>query len=178
MQIVNMPVEDLREYENNPRINDDAVEPVARSIEVFGFKNPIIIDSKNVIIAGHTRLKAAKFLGMDEVPCIVADDLTEEQANAFRLADNKVAELAKWDLSALDMELVAIDFDMEEFGFCEIEEIELPHEEEDEYKEYEDESGSLKETFEVIVTCEDEIDLQETYDKLVKEGYKCRVLTL
>lgn len=178
MQIVSLPVEELVEYENNPRINDDAVEPVARSIERFGFKVPIVIDSNNVIVTGHTRLKAAKFLGMDEVPCIVADDLDEELVAEFRLVDNKVAELAKWDYEMLDAELEAIDFDMVDFGFCEVGEIELPHEEEEEYKEYEDESGSLRETFEVIVTCEDETDLQETYDNLVEEGYKCRVLTL
>lgn len=81
-------------YENNPRLNDEAVEAVANSIKQFGFKVPIIIDSSNIIVAGHTRLKAAKQLGMDKVPCIVADDLTEEQIRAFRLVDNKVSELA------------------------------------------------------------------------------------
>lgn len=121
MQIVKMPVDGLIEYENNPRFNDDAVEPVARSIESFGFKVPIVVDSNNVIIAGHTRLKAAKFLGLDEVPVIVADDLTEDQVKAFRLADNKVGELATWDIEALSVELDEIEIDMGEFGFVEVE---------------------------------------------------------
>lgn len=111
-------IEDLKEYRNNPRNNDDAVEAVAASIEEFGFRNPIIIDSDDVIIAGHTRLRAAKSLGMTQVPTICADDLTDEQVKAFRLADNKVAELATWDMAALDQELNEIlSIDMEDFGF-------------------------------------------------------------
>lgn len=125
MQVINMPITELKEYENNPRLNDEAVEYVARSIEEFGFKNPIIVDSDNVIIAGHTRLKAARFLDLEEVPVIIADDLTEEQARAFRLADNKVAELAKWDYSLLAEELDAIDLDMGEFGFIELSDIDV-----------------------------------------------------
>lgn len=125
MQVVNMPIEALKEYENNPRLNDDAVEYVARSIEEFGFKNPIIVDHENVIIAGHTRLKAARFLGLEEVPVIVADDLTEEQVRAFRLADNKVGEMAKWDFEALQVELDAINLDMGEFGFIELSDIDV-----------------------------------------------------
>lgn len=117
MQIVNMPIDRLIEYENNPRHNEEAVEPVARSIESFGFKVPIVVDSNNVIIAGHTRLKAAKFLGLDEVPVIVADDLDEDQVKAFRLADNKVGELATWDYSLLEIELDDIELNMADFGF-------------------------------------------------------------
>jgi ParB-like chromosome segregation protein Spo0J len=125
MEIIKMPISALKEYENNPRLNDEAVEYVARSIEEFGFKNPIIVDSENVIIAGHTRLKAAKFLELEEVPVIVADDLTEDQVRAFRLADNKVAELAKWDYTLLAEELDVIDIDMGEFGFIELSDIDL-----------------------------------------------------
>lgn len=125
MQIINMPVEALVEYENNPRNNDAAVEPVARSIEQFGFKVPIVVDVNNVIVAGHTRLRAAKFLGLDEVPCVVADDLDEAQVKAFRLADNKVAELATWDLEALNIEMDGIDMDMSEFGFIELSDIDM-----------------------------------------------------
>lgn len=119
MQIEYKRVEELIPYSANPRINDDAVEYVARSINEFGFKVPIIIDKDNVIIAGHTRLKAAKYLGMNEVPVIRADDLTEEQVKAFRLADNKVAELAEWNPDLLDLELdeLKLDFDMSLFGF-------------------------------------------------------------
>ena len=102
LQIVYKNISSLNIYENNPRFNEDAVEPVANSIKQFGFKVPIIIDSSNVIVAGHTRFKAAKQLGMDKVPCIVADDLTEEQIKAFRLADNKVSEFSSWDYEKLE----------------------------------------------------------------------------
>lgn len=117
MKIINKLVKDLIPYQNNPRKNDDAVDYVAASIKEFGFKVPIIIDQNNEIIAGHTRLKAAKKLHLKEVPCIVADDLNEDQIKAFRLADNKVSEQAEWDLSLLDLELDAINLDMEPFGF-------------------------------------------------------------
>ena len=118
LKIVYKSVDDLIPYINNPRINDHAVDAVASSIKNFGFKVPIIIDSENEIVAGHTRLKAAKKLGMKEVPTIVADDLDDNQIKAFRLADNKVGELAAWDFSALEIELQNIgDIDMNSFEF-------------------------------------------------------------
>lgn len=118
MDIINIALKDLKPYENNPRKNDDAVKYVAESIKEFGFKVPIVIDKNNVIVAGHTRYKAAKKLKMSEVPCIIADDLTDEQIKAFRLADNKVAEKAEWDFDLLNTELDdIIDLDMELFGF-------------------------------------------------------------
>lgn len=111
---------DLKPYENNPRLNEDAVELVAASIDEFGFKQPIVVDKDLIIIAGHTRWKAAQKLGLETVPCIQADDLTPAQVKAYRLADNKVAEAAQWDLDALQFELEGLDnmgFDMEPFGF-------------------------------------------------------------
>ena len=125
MEIIYKPVSDLIPYENNPRKNDDAVDYVANSIKEFGFKVPIIVGSDNVIVTGHTRLKAAIKLGLTEVPVIVADDLTEEQINAFRLADNKVAEMAGWDFGKLDLELEELDFDMSQFGFIEFDSVDL-----------------------------------------------------
>jgi DNA modification methylase len=116
-------VSTLQEYENNPRNNDEAIKAVANSIREFGFKVPIVITSDNVIIAGHTRLKASVSLGLEEVPCIIADDLNDEQIKAFRLADNKTAELATWDLSKLEDELAHLDMDMLQFGFEEMEEL-------------------------------------------------------
>lgn len=122
MNIIDMDLQKIKAYENNPRKNDCAVEYVAESIRQFGFKVPIVIDKNNVIIAGHTRAKAAKNLGMQKVPCIVADDLTDEQVKAFRLADNKVAEMAEWDIELLDEELGEIlDIDMTALGFPELE---------------------------------------------------------
>lgn len=118
MEIIYKKVSELKPYENNPRINDEAVQYVRNSIEQFGFKVPIIIDKNNVVIAGHTRLKAAEEIGMKDVPCIIADDLTEEQVKAFRLADNKVSEKSMWDYSKLDEELNSIlDIDMAQFDF-------------------------------------------------------------
>lgn len=118
MNIIEMKIGDIIPYEKNPRKNDEAVKYVAESIKQFGFKVPIVIDKNNVIVAGHTRYKASKKLGLKEVPCIVADDLTEEQIKAYRLADNKVAELAEWDFDLLGEELDGIlDIDMCDFGF-------------------------------------------------------------
>ena len=111
-------IEELKEYENNPRHNDGAVDAVAESIRQFGFKVPIVIDTDGVIIAGHTRRKAALKLGLEVVPCIVADDLTPEQIKAFRLADNKTGELAGWDFARLEKELAEMsEIDMSAFGF-------------------------------------------------------------
>lgn len=122
MQIEDISTKELIPYSNNPRNNESAVDAVAASIKEFGFKVPIIIDKDNVIVAGHTRLKAAQKIGLEKVPCIKADDLTPEQLKAFRLADNKVGELATWDFAKLEEELTELDsldldFDMSEFGF-------------------------------------------------------------
>ena len=118
MNIIEKKITEIIPYEKNARKNDEAVKYVAESIKNFGFKVPIVIDKNNVIVAGHTRYKASKKLGLKEVPCIVADDLTEEQIKAYRLADNKVAEQAEWDFDLLGEELSDIlDIDMGDFGF-------------------------------------------------------------
>ena len=120
MDVKNFRLDELRPYEKNPRRNDRAVDAVAKSIETFGFKVPIVIDADNVIVCGHTRYKAAQKLKLKTVPCVVADDLSDEQVKAFRLADNKTAELATWDNAFLIEELedlTAFDIDMSDFGF-------------------------------------------------------------
>ena len=118
MQISERLVQEIIPYENNPRNNDEAVDKVAESIREFGFQQPIVIDKDGVVIVGHTRLKAAKKLGLETVPVVVAEDLNEEQAKAYRLADNKTNEFAEWDIDALDIELLDIkDIDMGRFGF-------------------------------------------------------------
>ena len=117
-KVIYMDTDSLIPYANNPRLNDNAVDAVAASIKEFGFKVPIVVDGENVIINGHTRLKAAHKLGLKQVPVIVADDLTPEQVKAFRLADNKTSEFAEWDIDKLQIELEGIDeIDMGEFGF-------------------------------------------------------------
>lgn len=117
MEIIYRKVKDLIPYERNPRKNDESVGYVAESIKQFGFKVPIVIDKNGTIVTGHTRLKAAKKLKLKEVPCIVADDLTEDQIKAFRLADNKVSEFSDWDYDMLELEIEDIDLDLEQFGF-------------------------------------------------------------
>ena len=120
-KIQEWPIENIRPYENNPRkIPQKAVDAVAASIKEFGFKQPIVVDKAGVIIVGHTRLKAAEKLGLAKVPVIVASDLTDEQARAYRLADNRTGEIAMWDRPILDDELRRIlDIDMMDFGFLE-----------------------------------------------------------
>lgn len=117
--IVMKRLEDLVPYENNPRvIPEEAVNAVAESIQTFGFKNPILIDRDNVIVAGHTRRLASLKLGLELVPCVVCDDLTPQQIKALRLADNKTNEFSNWDLGELDLELSDLaDMEMERFGF-------------------------------------------------------------
>lgn len=118
MQIIEKKLSELKPYENNPRKNDEAVKYVANSIKEFGFKVPVVIDKDGTIICGHTRYKAAKRLKLPTVPCVVADDLSEEQIRAYRLADNKVSELAEWDIPLLTAELQEIfSFNMADFGF-------------------------------------------------------------
>ena len=119
-------IDEIIPYVNNPRKNDNAVDKVASSIKNFGWKVPIVIDNNNEIVAGHTRYKAAKKLGIKEIPCVVADDLTKAQIKAYRIADNRVAEEATWDEELLKIEFEGIkdmDLDIALTGF-DLEEIE------------------------------------------------------
>lgn len=118
MQIIEKNINELIPYEKNPRKNDQSVDKVAQSIDQFGFRVPVVIDKNNVIVCGHTRYKAAQKLQLGSVPCVVADDLTDEQIKAYRLADNKVGEDSEWDVGLLNDELSEIlNIDMSEFGF-------------------------------------------------------------
>lgn len=186
MQIINKRLDEIFPYENNPRNNEAAVESVANSIEEFGFKVPIVVDKDGVIVAGHTRYKAAKYLGMTEVPCIVADDLNEQQINAFRLADNKVGEIATWDFSKLEFELEALsDFDMQDFGFYSEDDKESHETESGEEKpadSQDDDEGNwdsnfnYKEQYGVIVMCKDEAEQEQVYNQLTEQGFECKVV--
>lgn len=173
MKIEVRSIDDIKPYENNPRNNDDAVDAVANSIKEFGWQQPIVVDIGGVIIAGHTRYKAAQKLGLKTVPVVVAKDLSEEQVKAYRLADNKSGEIATWDDELLEDELVGIDdIDMADFGF------------DDSDKEINDEadvdsldlSDNVEEKFELKVECQDEKSLEDLYDRLQKEGYTCNIL--
>jgi len=109
MKVKSTPIDAIKPYDANPRKNDQAVDAVAKSLHEFGWQQPIVVDSQGVIIVGHTRWKAAKSLSMDTVPVVVADDLTPEQARAYRIADNKTAEMATWDVELLEAEVRALD---------------------------------------------------------------------
>ena len=117
MKIIEKRLDELKPYKRNPRKNDDAVPAVAASIKEFGFKVPLVIDKNGEIVCGHTRAKAAKKLGLVSVPCVIADDLTQDQIKAFRLVENKTQEASMWDFDLLDLELPEIDMDMSVFGF-------------------------------------------------------------
>ena len=166
MEIVTKKIDDIKEYKNNPRNNDEAVEYVANSIKEFGFKVPVIVDKDNVVVAGHTRIRAAKQIGLTEIPCIVAEDLSDEQIKAFRLADNKVAEISTWDLDMLSEELGEIlDLNMADFGF------------DNEEPEIKDLSDSMVDKYEIIISCKSEIELEEAFGELTAEGYECKIST-
>lgn len=172
MEFVDKKLSEITPYKNNPRNNDEAVGPVAESIKEFSFKVPIVIDKNGEIVNGHTRYKAAKKLGLETVPVIVADDLSDEQIKAFRLADNKVGEIAVWDLDLLNEELNDIlDLDMSVFGF----ELEVDDENQEnldtDFEEIEDDSV-------LIVEAESEEELEKLYDEFVERGLKCRVSIL
>lgn len=118
MQVQSIKISEVKPYDKNPRNNDQGVDAVAKSIKEFNWQQPIVVDKDNIIIVGHTRYKAAKKLGMDKVPVVVADNLSPEQVKAYRLADNKTGELTDWDMGLLDDELADIaDIDMSDFGF-------------------------------------------------------------
>lgn len=180
MRISKRKLNSLRPYEKNPRLNDEAVPIVAESIRRFGFKVPIVIDSEGVIVAGHTRFKAAQELGLETVPCIVADDLTPEEIKAFRLADNKAAEVAKWDVELLNEELLDLgDSSMELFGF---EDPDLDYGGVTSDAESGDETDmtpgfTYHEQYGVIVMCADEAEQEKIYNKLVADGFECKVVT-
>lgn len=166
-EIIYKQLDDLKPYENNPRRNENAIDKVANSIKEFGFKVPIVIDRDGVIVAGHTRYQASRKLGMDTVPCIVADDLTDEQVKAFRLVDNKTSEFAAWDFEALDKELAELaDWDMEDFGFANNNFVEF----EDQLAKYGEGSmdvkGSSTDSFAVTLLFNNE------YEEFVKEKLK------
>ena len=169
LEIVMKKVADITPYDKNPRRNERTALKLKKSIDEFGFKNPIILDENDVIVSGHARLKAAMMLGMEEVPCIYASGLTEDEIRAFRIADNKTAEIAGWDYDKLCEEmnsLFKIDFDLDLTGFNEAEQFyygspEATPEKVDksEFKEYEEfAEEELIQSFNVAITCENEAE--------------------
>lgn len=179
MEIEYKKLVELIPYVNNPRNNEAAVDKVASSIQEFGFKVPIIVDSQNVIIAGHTRFKASKKLGLKEVPCIVSDDLTEAQIKAFRIADNKVSELATWDEELLSLELeqlAEMGYDLELTG-VEMDELDELLDDEDEQEDDKYISKMDVPQYEITGECpslDELVDCEKT-DELIKAIQKSNV---
>ena len=184
MKVVNFKLTEIKPYENNPRDNARAISKVAESIRQFGFKVPIVVDKDNVIITGHTRYLASQELGLEEVPVIVAEDLTEEKVKAFRLADNKVSEYSTWndDLLKVELEdLIDLDFDINSIGFSEIELMELTEDIEaeeydnEEIEDYVEQAEEKLKAVNIVVSCFDEEE-QEWIRTLFRESSEIRRL--
>ena len=173
MKVEEWNIEEVKPYDNNPRNNEGAVDATANSIKEFGWQQPIVVDKNGVIIVGHTRLKAAKKLKLKQVPVTIAENLTDEQVKAYRLADNKTGELADWDVDMLDDELNDIlNIDMEDFGFEELDESDYQPKDEN------TDPVPIDDKTVIIIESDDESELEQYFEKLVEEGYPCRLSTL
>jgi len=171
------PIDELIPYSNNPKEHpDEQVQKIASSIKNYGWDQPIVVDDGGEIIKGHGRRQAAQVLGLDEVPVIVREDLSDAEAKAARIADNKTAE-SPWDEGLLSVELKGLDddFDADELGFDDDEFDDLLDGGDDGPGIGDSEPLGLDEEFEVIVECETEMHQEETYQQLTEEGYECRL---
>lgn len=177
LKIEYVSINDLIPYINNTRTHsDEQVNQIASSIKEFGFTNPVLVDDKNGIIAGHGRIMAAKKLGIDDIPTITLTDLSEAQKKAYIIADNKLALNAGWDEDLLKLELLALDemgFNYDDLGFDFNFNEEFVDNEDANIKE-----EQYKERIEIIVECENELQQEQLFYKLTNEGYKCRVQSL
>ena len=172
---------ELTPYTNNSRTHsDDQISQITASIKEFGFTNPILIDEKGVVIAGHGRIEGATRAGLREVPTITLSGLTEAKKKAYVIADNQLALNAGWDIEKLILEiqdLEDLDFNIDLLGFDDSFLNSLFPDD-----ELSEDSENLKEEFssvlEVVVTCDSESEQESVYNKLSKEGYKCRILSM
>jgi len=188
LEIVMKKVNDITPYSNNPRRNEATALKLKKSIEEFGFKNPIILDENDVIVSGHARLKAAMMLGMEEVPCTYAAGLTEDEIRAFRIADNKTAEMAGWDYDKLVDEMTSLaesGFDMDFSGFNEAEQLYYSEvdatpdkQDRDEFREYEEQAeADVIQSFNVAIVCQSHED-REYLRNLIHETKRLKRLYL
>ena len=185
MQIRQWKIEKVKPYERNPRRNDEAVNKVAASIQEFGFRQPIVVDSDGVIVVGHTRYKAALKLGLEKVPVHVASELTPEKIKAYRIIDNKTNEIAEWDAELLEVELdelVEAEYSFDDLGFdmeLDFFEEEKGDDERDDVSDQKQNDGvNLEEKFIVEIECSSELEQNEVFTSMTRDGYKCRVLKL
>lgn len=170
MKIVDVKIDDVKPYENNPRKNDNAVSSVAESIRQFGFLQPLVLDPDNTIVVGHTRYKAARELGLETVPAVYADDLSESQIKAYRLLDNRLNEIAVWDIPSLRVELDDLpDFDFSDFGIS----FDLNDQDIDISDLFDQDTASdesKEKTFEILVYCGDKEEQDRIFKALREEG--------
>lgn len=169
MEIRRVKIGQIKPYDNNPRLNDGAVDAVAESIRQCGYCAPIVVDENMVILAGHTRHKALQKLGYDECEVCIVRGLSEEQKKKYRILDNKTNELAKWDFALLEKELDGLDFEGFDFGFAGMQK---------EESQKEREEADFHETISVVVDCDDDEQAEELFSRLNEEGYRCRISTL
>lgn len=169
MELKRVPLDTIKPYESNPRINDEAVDAVAESIRQCGYCAPIVVDENMVILAGHTRHKALKQLGWHEVEVCIVPGLTSDQKRKYRVLDNKTNEIAGWDFALLDQELAALDFEGFDFGFDSTQK---------EESQKEREEADFHETISVVVDFDDDEQAEELFSRLNEEGYRCRISTL
>ena len=175
MKILDKPITEIIPYDNNPRINDDAVAPVAESIKSFGWKQPIVVDANNVIVAGHTRYRAAIKLGLETVPVVVADDLSEDEIKAYRLVDNRSGEFSKWNDDLLKLELATIEHNLTQWNFPEltalpttVSAIPTP-----------DLKGiNYREKWGLVIDCRDEAEQKQAYEFVTAGGYSARIVSI
>ena len=178
-QLEEWKVSDLIEYARNPRKNDHAVDKVAAAIREFGFRVPILAKSDKTVIDGHLRLKAAKKLGLEVVPVMLCDDMTDAQIKAFRISVNRVAEFAEWDNELLRIEFDALkelDFDLGLTGFSDDELSFLEDLEQD--SEAEIKEQNYEEVFNIVVQCLDESEQESLYNEFIARGLRCQVQSL
>ena len=177
LKIVTIKISDLTPYERNAKLHPrEQIEQIKESIKENGFNDPIAVwGEKNIIVEGHGRLIACKELGYKTVDCIRLDHLTDEQRRAYTLIHNKLTLNSGFDDELLSLELEELNgLGIDVIGF-DLEDIEI---DDDEPKEREDLSENVKEVYEVVVECADEMEQEEVYTRLVGEGLQCRVLTL
>lgn len=170
MEIIQKNITELVPYENNTKKHDETqIKNVAESIKQYGFVQPIVIDKDDVIVIGHCRYEASKLLGLEEVPCVLVDNLSEEQVKALRIVDNKTNE-SEWDMELLEDELSNIDLDDFDFSFDDLEET---------FQENERKEVEISENeFQIIVDCDDEQDAQIKFQKIEELGITCHISTL
>lgn len=174
-----VPVDSIKPYDRNARKNDDAVAAVARSIETFGWTQPIVVDVERVIIIGHTRWKAAKLRGDTSVPITIAK-LSKEKVKQLRIADNKLHEIAEWDIDLLRAELAeqpTTDWTVAGFSAVELAKLQTEQEAKEKEAKTSDAIAAIGLRHEVVAITDGEAGQKTLYDRLTGEGYKCRILT-